>query len=348
MNTPPALLQREVGFIPTEQLMKMTSADLLSLVMKPDPNQPPKKGPWGEDESIRLVRLVQMLGPREWTSLSGYMGSRNAKQCRERYHQNLDPTLRHDPISDKEAKLIMDYYAKYGSAWARIAEHLPGRSDNTIKNYVNGLVNKSKRASGRSSHQSQPQNEHQQTAARRRRSSKLSVRAAGAAAAAAGASSGLTPSPLHSPTFSDMTESDGGSNYGLSSTWTQVPAGASAPPHWGPVTDTYRPSHPLTHRPASYKREDARHPASRSSDPCAFSSRSTRPSTDLARYSLSGPPLREAGPPVMRPRWLANETAPTPILPSPRQYYPSPALSARFMTASHRGNGRMAIANLLA
>ncbi|PTB52556.1 hypothetical protein M431DRAFT_90588, partial [Trichoderma harzianum CBS 226.95] len=102
----------------------------------------PRKGPWSPEESHRLVTLVRLMGPQDWVSIASYMASRNAKQCRERYHQNLDPNLRHDPISEDEARHIMDLYAKYGTAWARIAEHLPGRSDNAIKNYVNGLVNK--------------------------------------------------------------------------------------------------------------------------------------------------------------------------------------------------------------
>ncbi|PTB35459.1 hypothetical protein M441DRAFT_153402, partial [Trichoderma asperellum CBS 433.97] len=103
---------------------------------------PQRRGPWSPDESFRLVTLINKTGAQNWVTVASFMGSRNAKQCRERYHQNLDPSLRHDPITEDEAAKIMDLYHKYGSAWARIAEQLPGRSDNAIKNYVNGLVNK--------------------------------------------------------------------------------------------------------------------------------------------------------------------------------------------------------------
>lgn len=372
--TPP-IVPSEVDFIPTEELMAMTPAQLRSIVMRSGIITP-RKGPWSPEESLRLVTLVQLMGPQDWVSIASYMGSRNAKQCRERYHQNLDPNLRHDPISEDEARTIMDLYGKYGTAWARIAELLPGRSDNAIKNYVNGLVNKNKRAEGR-------QAGHHQTA--KRRGSRLSIRsdASGSASASASASTStiavVAPTPsslggsrgLESPTFSDMTDSDGGNNYTLSSTssWGQVSAAApqTSPPWWHrPLAQSPDFAQPLTHRPASYQQpayeaslfaqnsyvqhQDCWRPVSRSSEPSSsILPAARRPSTDLARYSLSGPVLRELtrelvmqtnGLPPMKPQWAGNGVLRTPILPSLDP-------SATSVPLGHRVDARMAIANLL-
>ncbi|KAL7949160.1 hypothetical protein V8C42DRAFT_239744 [Trichoderma barbatum] len=376
--TPP-LIPREVDFIPTEELMAMSPAQLRALVMKIGIVSP-RKGPWSPEESQRLVTLVRLMGPQDWVSIASYMGSRNAKQCRERYHQNLDPSLRHDPISEEEARAIMDLYGKYGTAWARIAEHLPGRSDNAIKNYVNGLVNKTRRAEER-------QAGHHHTA--RRRGSGLSIRSGASASASSSvavavasssssAVTAMTPSPfgsraLESPTFSDMTDSDGGNNYTLSATspWGQFPTAAPhpSPPGWHrPLAQSPDLAQPLAHRPASnqqqtleaspfgqsaygyIQQQDGWRPVSRSSEPSTFMGQAAqRPSTDLARFSISGPDSRDLTRemamhnndlPRIQHQWAGSDLLRMPILPSPE-------LCAAAMPLGHRVDPRMAIAHLL-
>ncbi|CAN0214341.1 unnamed protein product, partial [Laminaria digitata] len=50
-------------------------------------------GTWQSVEDDRMLSLVQIFGQR-WSTVSEHMPGRLAKQCRERYLNNLDPELR--------------------------------------------------------------------------------------------------------------------------------------------------------------------------------------------------------------------------------------------------------------
>jgi Myb-like DNA-binding protein FlbD len=104
-----------------------------------------RRGPWSQHEDQWLVNLVARNGPHNWVRISQEIGSRSPKQCRERYHQNLKPTLNHDPIAAEEGELIEKMVAEMGKRWAEIARRLKGRSDNAVKNWWNGGQNRRKR-----------------------------------------------------------------------------------------------------------------------------------------------------------------------------------------------------------
>ena len=104
-----------------------------------------RRGPWGKEEDKELLRLVHEKGPQNWVNIAAQLGSRTPKQCRERYHQNLKETLDHSPITEEEGRLIESLVAQMGKHWAEIARHLPGRSDNAVKNWWNGGMNRRKR-----------------------------------------------------------------------------------------------------------------------------------------------------------------------------------------------------------
>lgn len=91
------------------------------------------------------MSLVEQFGPHNWVRISSLLVTRSPKQCRERFHQNLKPTLNHGPISDEEGLLIEQLVNEKGKKWADIARCLPGRSDNAIKNWWNGGMNRRRR-----------------------------------------------------------------------------------------------------------------------------------------------------------------------------------------------------------
>lgn len=111
------------------------------------PTQGPKsrRGPWSQHEDQQLVNASKQVGVGKWVEISDILKTRSPKQCRERWHQNLRPDLNHTPITAEEGRFIEDQVLKHGRRWADIARQLTNRSDNAVKNWWNGGMNRRKR-----------------------------------------------------------------------------------------------------------------------------------------------------------------------------------------------------------
>ncbi|KAJ8761712.1 hypothetical protein K2173_004488 [Erythroxylum novogranatense] len=116
-----------------QQMMKSTTQD----------ENVPKKGPWTPEEDQKLIDYIQKHGHGSWRALPALAGlNRCGKSCRLRWTNYLRPDIKRGKFSEEEEQIIINLHAVLGNKWSAIAQNLPGRTDNEIKNFWNTHLKK--------------------------------------------------------------------------------------------------------------------------------------------------------------------------------------------------------------
>ncbi len=99
----------------------------------------PRPGTFSCEEDEALLELVKAETVIEWPKISKMLGTKTARQCRDRYQNYLDPRLNHNEWSEEEDSLLLSLYSSYGAKWTQISHRIEGRSLNSVHNRWNVL-----------------------------------------------------------------------------------------------------------------------------------------------------------------------------------------------------------------
>ncbi|XP_050406509.1 uncharacterized protein LOC126821920 [Patella vulgata] len=97
---------------------------------------------WKAEEDVRLMLAVKLIGSKDWIKVSRYIPHRHPAQCRERYCNYLDPSLKVGcGFTYQEDKQLLTLVKQIGIGnWAKVAACLEGRTDQMVSTRYKRLM----------------------------------------------------------------------------------------------------------------------------------------------------------------------------------------------------------------
>ncbi|CAM8992585.1 unnamed protein product [Rhodiola kirilowii] len=90
-------------------------------------------GRWTIDEDKRMKVTVKLFGAKCWSKIAQFVPGRTQVQCRERWVNCLDPSLKRDPWTEEETMKLMTAIGEHNYCWSKIAACIPPRTDNQCR-----------------------------------------------------------------------------------------------------------------------------------------------------------------------------------------------------------------------
>lgn len=87
-----------------------------------------------EDEDQLLTMAAMAYKHESWNKISKFVPGRTPKQCRDRWVNYLQPSLKFDPWTDQEDQLLVSLVNSNGTHWTKMKAYFPSRSTNSLKN----------------------------------------------------------------------------------------------------------------------------------------------------------------------------------------------------------------------
>jgi hypothetical protein len=98
------------------------------------------KGSFVPGEDALILQFVKEHGEDSWSQIVTVLPERNAKQCRARWNDHLNPSINHGPWTPEEDAQIFGLHRQFGPKWSTIAPLVQGRTENSVKNRYNSSI----------------------------------------------------------------------------------------------------------------------------------------------------------------------------------------------------------------
>lgn len=100
-----------------------------------------RKGIWKKEEDELLLEFVNKYGENDWKNCSKSVLGRNSRQCKDRWHNVLNPNIEKNKTwSPEEEYLIFKLVNEIGQKWKKIRSYIKARSESAIKNRFYSLL----------------------------------------------------------------------------------------------------------------------------------------------------------------------------------------------------------------
>jgi len=108
-----------------------------------------RKTKWTESDDLAMTDYVNTypsVHKVKWPEVATQLNNgKNGKQCRERWHTHLDPSIRKGKWDENELATLLEAHDTLGTRWTEIIKRLPGRSANDAKNTLHSLKRKTEK-----------------------------------------------------------------------------------------------------------------------------------------------------------------------------------------------------------
>jgi len=96
---------------------------------------------WTEEDDKILINLVSVLG-HNWPLIASRMDGRTSKQVKERWTNQLDPTISTEPWTAEDDHQLVVLIRELGHSWCEIARRMKGRTESMVKNRFHANLRK--------------------------------------------------------------------------------------------------------------------------------------------------------------------------------------------------------------
>lgn len=90
-------------------------------------------------DDARLQIAVAQYGTSKWNDIAMIVGTKTARQCKERYNHLIAPP-RCAEWTPEEDKLLEAKFQEYGPHWAKMLPWFPNRTDVNLKNRWSAIL----------------------------------------------------------------------------------------------------------------------------------------------------------------------------------------------------------------